>query len=116
MAYTAERPLDPLTLDVYPGDGAFTLYEDDGSTFAYEQGQFCTTTYQVHHDGGQLVLTIGQREGGYVPSTRQIVVRVHAVAAQTVPDDPAATYDSVRRILTLTFDDDSSARMLRLQG
>src|SRR6266516_1439788 len=28
LRYADERPLDPLTLDLYPGTGAFTLYED----------------------------------------------------------------------------------------
>jgi len=38
----AEEPVDaPLTLIVYPGaDGASSLYEDDGKTFAYRKGEW----------------------------------------------------------------------------
>lgn len=39
--YADEPANDPLTLTIYPGaDGAFTFYDDDGITFAYERGDF----------------------------------------------------------------------------
>jgi alpha-glucosidase/alpha-D-xyloside xylohydrolase len=47
--HTQEASTEPLKLRVYPGaDGACALYEDDGSSFRYEQGEFtriaCTWT------------------------------------------------------------------------
>ncbi len=53
LAWADERPLAPLTVDIYPDeDGAAEgmLYEDDGVSFAYEQGICCHTTYQCHVD------------------------------------------------------------------
>jgi alpha-glucosidase (family GH31 glycosyl hydrolase) len=39
--YTAEKVDEPLSISVYPGaDGAFLLYDDDGSTFDYRKGQW----------------------------------------------------------------------------
>jgi alpha-glucosidase len=76
MRYTDERPLDALTLDLFPGDGEFTLYEDDGHTFAYQHGQFCTTRYTLRREGMDLVFTIGKREGDYIPTRRTITVNV----------------------------------------
>jgi len=38
MQYADERPLDPLTLRIWPGTGEWTLYEDDGHTFEYRTG------------------------------------------------------------------------------
>jgi alpha-glucosidase/alpha-D-xyloside xylohydrolase len=39
--YTWEKTDAPTTIVVYPGaDGAFSLYEDDGTTFDYRNGQF----------------------------------------------------------------------------
>jgi alpha-glucosidase/alpha-D-xyloside xylohydrolase len=37
-----DEPVDgPITLTVYPGaDGAFTLYQDDGRSFAYRKGEW----------------------------------------------------------------------------
>jgi alpha-glucosidase/alpha-D-xyloside xylohydrolase len=42
--YTSEKVDEPLTIVVYPGaDGAYSLYEDDGSSFAYRRGEFMKT-------------------------------------------------------------------------
>ncbi|MGA7412835.1 MAG: TIM-barrel domain-containing protein, partial [Bryobacteraceae bacterium] len=39
--YTEEKVDAPLTLSIYPGaDGQFSLYEDDGKTFDYRNGEF----------------------------------------------------------------------------
>ncbi|HVT96081.1 MAG TPA: DUF5110 domain-containing protein, partial [Acidobacteriaceae bacterium] len=39
--YTTEPVDEPLTLRIYPGaNGSFALYEDDGESFRYEQGEF----------------------------------------------------------------------------
>jgi alpha-glucosidase/alpha-D-xyloside xylohydrolase len=39
--YTAEKVDGPLDISIYPGaDGAFLLYEDDGSSFDYRKGEW----------------------------------------------------------------------------
>jgi alpha-D-xyloside xylohydrolase len=39
LQYTSEKPADPITFYVYAGaNGRFSLYEDDGASFAYEKG------------------------------------------------------------------------------
>ena len=41
IEYTSQKPADPVTLYVYTGaDGSFTLYEDEGTTYDYEKGQY----------------------------------------------------------------------------
>src|SRR5690606_33531155 len=41
IRHTGESLNAPLTLNVYTGaDGAFDLYEDDGTSYDYEQGQW----------------------------------------------------------------------------
>jgi alpha-glucosidase len=109
MAYTDERPLDVLTLEVYAGNGAFTLYEDDGFSFEYEQGRFCTTSYRVQQSDtglGGLSIEGGARTGAYVPVTRKLVLRVHGVDAGPASNNPDAAYDAERRILTMTVEQD----------
>ena len=40
MLYNNQKPKDPLTLDIYPyGTSRFELYEDDGVTRKYQQGE-----------------------------------------------------------------------------
>ena len=49
---------------LYPGaNGSFTLYEDDGTTRAYEQGQYSRITFQW--DEARHRLTIDKRQGKY---------------------------------------------------
>ncbi len=49
VQHTAEAPLDPLTLLVHFRDGHArgTLYEDDGESLAYAQGEFLLTEFEV---------------------------------------------------------------------
>jgi alpha-D-xyloside xylohydrolase len=64
IQYTTEKKSDPITLFIYQGsDGDFTLYEDDGLTYAYEKGAF--TRIPIHWDDAAKTLTIGKREGSF---------------------------------------------------
>ncbi len=64
VQYVGEKPEDPIELRVYCGaDGAFTLYEDDGNTYAYEKGARATLPITWHEAAG--TLTIGAREGNF---------------------------------------------------
>ncbi len=112
LRYTDELPLDPLTLNLYPGNGAFTLYEDDGHSFEYEHGQFSTTSYTLQQMGDRLVFSIGAREGAYIPPMRRFLIVVHAVDEQAVEGYPDASYDAARRLLTLQLNDDGNTQML----
>ncbi len=64
LQYTTEKPADPLTLLVYSGaDADFSLYEDDGLTYACEKNQF--TRIPLHWNDAAQTLTIGQRTGAF---------------------------------------------------
>jgi alpha-glucosidase len=81
MQYTAEKPLSPLTLDIYPkGRSAFTLFEDDGQSLAYQQGNYVTTTYHSAEAGTAVTITIDARNdhgGQYRPPARDYILKVH---------------------------------------
>ena len=70
MEYVGERSWDSLELRVYPGaDAAFTLYEDEGDGYAYEQGAYATI--DMTWDDSARTLTIGKRQGSYPGMTQQ---------------------------------------------
>lgn len=53
-----------LEIRVYMGaDGEFTLYEDDGDGYEYENGEFSNITFK--YDDASKTLTIGKREGKF---------------------------------------------------
>ena len=64
LQYTSEKPADPITLFVYAGrDGAFSLYEDEGTNNDYATGAF--TRIPMHWTDTTRTLTIGAREGRF---------------------------------------------------
>ena len=82
VQYAAEKPWDDMEVRVYPGaDGSFTLYEDEGDGYAYEQGAFSTITFSLR---GR-TLTIGAREGSYPGMIGQRTFRL------TTPDGKVHT-------------------------
>jgi alpha-D-xyloside xylohydrolase len=64
LQYTTEQPADPVTLLVYTGaDGSFTLYEDDGLSYAYERGELARIP--ITWNDASNTLTIGARSGSF---------------------------------------------------
>jgi alpha-glucosidase len=75
MQYVGEKPLEPLSLHLFPGDQAeFTLYEDDGISLDYTEGKFVTTRYQLRGDDHTAELEIFEREGNYEVPVRSLHV------------------------------------------
>jgi alpha-glucosidase len=81
MQYSDEEPIDPLTLDLFPGPEAtsFTLYEDDGQSMAYTTGAYAALTYTLQGTATGATLVAGPREGTFEPPGRRLVVRVRRV-------------------------------------
>jgi alpha-glucosidase len=80
MQYSWERPLDPLTLEVYRGaDGSFTLYEDDGETTGYRTGAYVLTPFQVTESAGALTCLGGEVQGSFAghPAERAYLLNIH---------------------------------------
>ena len=87
MQYVDEKPLDSLTLRVYPGNGEFTLYEDDGHSFAYKNGDFSTTNIRVYQEDRQYVVEIGARQGDWQPTRREAIVDLVGISSESFIDD-----------------------------
>jgi alpha-glucosidase len=76
-----------LLVELFPGNGEFELYEDDGSSTAYEGGVFSTTQISQRRDGDQLTVTIGPRTGPYRSGTRRITLRIAGSEQRLVIED-----------------------------
>ncbi len=80
--FVGQRPDDELTVHVFAGaPGELTLYEDDGRTFAFEQGQ--RRTQRISHepvDGGVRV-RLDAAEGGFdgAVERRELTVILHGL-------------------------------------
>ena len=64
MMHSNEKQAEEITLYVYAGkDGSFTLYEDEGVNYNYENGEFANITF-VYNDADK-TLEIGDRQGDF---------------------------------------------------
>jgi alpha-D-xyloside xylohydrolase len=64
LQYTSEKPAEEITLFVYAGaDGAFNLYEDEGTNYNYEKGAFAIIP--LTYNDATKTLTIGNRKGSF---------------------------------------------------
>ena len=60
--YTGEAAYEPMTLIVYPGtDGHCFLYEDDGESFNFRNGEFMRI--EMHWNDAQRMLALGLAPG-----------------------------------------------------
>jgi alpha-D-xyloside xylohydrolase len=79
LQYTDEKPADPVVLWIYAGaDGAFTLYEDDGQSYAYEKGAFARIP--IRWNDATRTLVIGKREGSFAGMLTERTFQVVLVA------------------------------------
>lgn len=97
MQYTAEKPVDPLTVDVYSfgaGDtatqtrsNAFELYEDDGRSNDYQSGKFQRTRLRFVQSKSAVRFEISAASGDrryWAVSERAYVLRFHGVHAPEI--------------------------------
>jgi alpha-D-xyloside xylohydrolase len=75
VQYSDERAQDDVTLYVYAGrDGAFTLYDDDGVSYGYEEG--ASARIPLTYDDATGRLTVGRREGAFEGMPQVITFRI----------------------------------------
>ena len=66
MQTTSAKPLDPLILNIYPGqDGSTRVYEDAGNTPGYKSGEFTWTPVKMTRNANTTRVTIGPAEGSF---------------------------------------------------
>ncbi|MCL0093375.1 glycoside hydrolase family 31 protein [Dehalococcoidia bacterium] len=71
MNFVGERPINRVTLEVYPGNGEFLWYEDDGESL---EGDFALRRITAGIRENELEIQINQREGNYSPEKRELAV------------------------------------------
>ena len=83
MVRSDEKPVDPLTLEVYAGPQAaeFDLYEDDGLSLDYRAGAYAWTSLRFLPEGANYRLIIGPAKGKFKGelARRRYCVRVHGL-------------------------------------
>jgi len=70
VQYVDEKPLETLTLNIYPGSGGGSFYNDDGLSYEYETGAFVLERYEVDASPTATTLRLADRGGAedFAPS------------------------------------------------
>lgn len=77
---TADYKGDRLTVKIFAGkDGEYSLYEDDGLSYAYENGAY--SWIPISWDDAKSSLSIGERKGSFegMAAEKEILVEVHEI-------------------------------------
>jgi alpha-glucosidase len=83
VQYTEEKPIDPLTFEIYPhGKSSRDYYEDDGASFKYRQGGFLRRRIGVTPQAGAIQINFSARQGSYTPPRRALQLKVHGLACR----------------------------------
>jgi alpha-D-xyloside xylohydrolase len=106
MIQYATESADPLEIRVYKGhDGAFTLYEDEGDTYAYETGKSAQITFTWNDTTQELA--IGARTGSFTGMLTNRTFNVVFVganhgnsAAVTATADQVVKYDGTAVVVS----------------
>jgi alpha-glucosidase len=106
MKYMDEKPVDQITLDIWPGkSSSFDLYEDDGLSLKYKNGDYAITHITSTKTANGLIIAIDKPKGKFVPSVHNYVLRLHGAKSEnSVLEDSAnvvkGRFDPVTNVLT----------------
>jgi len=78
MAYIGEKPVDPLTLEVFPaGRSSIDLYEDDGQSLEYQHGVFAITRIVCDEGNRRTTVRVEPPRGSFAVQPRAFEFSVH---------------------------------------
>jgi len=101
MQYTNQHPVDPLTFTCYmTGDelANYILYEDDGSTFEYQNGNFSRISINCRVIGDEAIIEIEEHFENYQPP-RQWYELVVFVGGRVLTQQAKAGQGHIRVLL-----------------
>jgi alpha-glucosidase len=83
VQYTGENPGDTLEIHIYKGNGThrFVYYEDDGTSYRYESGDFYQRT--ITYEGQKSLLKFGTPSGKIESKFHVIRIIFHGFSANT---------------------------------
>ncbi len=125
VQYTDQAPINPLTFAIYPdGNSSREYYEDDGSSFNYQHGDYLLERISVSQGSSSLTIAISARQGSYQPATRALALEIHgqreAPSSLTLNAQPLGrenssqalqeadrgwSYDAFKNIVSVKFPD-----------
>jgi alpha-D-xyloside xylohydrolase len=92
LQYTAEKPADTITINIYAGANAsFNLYEDEGINYNYEKGAF--SIIPILYNEATKQVTVGKREGGFNGMLQKRTFHINLIAPGKTKQLEMDTFD-----------------------
>ncbi|MGN6211066.1 TIM-barrel domain-containing protein [Parafilimonas sp.] len=99
LQYTAEKPADTITLNVYTGaDASFNLYEDEGTNYNYEKGAF--SIIPINYNEATKTITIDKRKGRFDGMLAARTFRIRWISK----DKPEMLNTDAQPLTTITYE------------
>jgi len=111
MAHTGEKATNPLTLLLYPTEGAdeSTLYEDAGDGFGYEEGEYARRAVFCEGSAESVTVRLGEREGTFVPGREELRLELRGFGS--APESVVVNGESARS----RYDEESGTMVVSLR-
>jgi alpha-glucosidase len=116
--HTGESTAEPILLQIHAGGSGkseFRQYEDDGRTYAFEQGQYTLREWQWQEQDNEWLLTCNCLQNGFA-AARAVIVTVNRVASMPTEvihsgDADAWIYDEKKQQLRVTVKENQSFKL-----
>jgi hypothetical protein len=99
MDHVGQQPVTSLDVQVFPSNSetAFSVYEDDGETYGYEQGAYFLQALSVRREGNVVNFRTAAPAGRFKPALQDYVLAIHGATANAVSTDgkPLPAVDSL---------------------
>ena len=115
MEYVGEKPTDKITLDVFPGaNHSFNLYEDDGTSLDYQDGEYAQTKIDLVSSSASLKILIAKPDGKFQTALHHFLLKIHSdrrptnvfengqLINETRSNSEGWVYDSKQKIIWVT--------------
>lgn len=102
VEYLGARPFDRVILKVYPhGDSAYTMLDDDGESYEYENGGVASTLFESHERDGGVEVVVNPVKGGFkgMPEVREYSFRIQRASR------PASVLVNGKAVEDWTYED-----------
>ena len=111
MKFTGEKKIDTLTLDVFPGNGSFELYEDDGQSLSYQNGEYSLSKISVATRNNAIRINISKPAGNFNPANHNYLVKLHidSKPKQVLENGSAAKWTYDGNVLSIRTVNNNSA-------
>ena len=83
VEFIGSKPQTDFIIKVYPhGESSFIMYEDDGESYAYENGAISSTLFECKQDGKAVDIRVNPVQGGYegIPEARNYSFEVRCTS------------------------------------